>query len=494
MLRLHGKSPVRNRRRKPIVLPLLVLPAVFFLACTRPELEDFRTMIDQGEFSKAKRMIENRLAVDSALGPAERLQWKFEIERIERISKDFTRSEDEVTSFVREVMPDVTDDQLRQWEASKALEFMMIDGEKRYFNRAARNLFRIDREAGNIWNRKYPEEPPVPGPEQRWTLDRHIQDVIETATRTGNRHVQPRRLRITQTVEVKANAVPDGEVVRCWIPFPREILQRQEDIWLVSSNPQQHVLADNSHLQRTVYMEKPSQAGVKTRFEVSYEYTSYGFFVPVEPSSVRPAGITPELQPFLAEEPPHIVFTPELKDLSREIVGDETNPYAIARKLFEWVDTHIPWASAREYSTIRNIPRYGVENRHGDCGIQSLLFITLCRMNGIPARWQSGWEFQPPDDSMHDWCVVYFEPYGWVPVDVTYGLRKTENERLKWFFLSGMDSYRLIFNDGYSQPFYPVKVYPRSETVDSQRGEVEWRGGNLYFDQWDRQFKWETIQ
>ena len=30
----------------------------------------------------------------------------------------------------------------------------------------------------------------------------------------------------------------------------------------------------------------------------------------------------------------------------------------------------------------------------------------------------------------------------------------------------------------------PEKKYPRSETVDFQRGEVEWEGGNLYFPQW----------
>jgi hypothetical protein len=67
------------------------------------------------------------------------------------------------------------------------------------------------------------------------------------------------------------------------------------------------------------------------------------------------------------------------------------------------------------------------------------------------------------------------------------------DDRLKWFYLHGMDSYRLIFNDAYSQPFYPEKEHPRSETVDSQRGEVEWRGGNLYFDQWDWGFDWEVL-
>jgi hypothetical protein len=174
-------------------------------------------------------------------------------------------------------------------------------------------------------------------------------------------------------------------------------------------------------------------------------------------------------------------------------VGDEQNPYLKAQLLFAWVDNNTPWASAREYSSIPCIPEYAVQNHHGDCGIQTLFFITLCRISGIPARWQSGWELQPPDDSMHDWGMIYFEPYGWVPMDVTYGLRKSNDPQLHWFYLSGMDSYRIIFNDDISQPFTPAKQHFRSETVDSQRGEVEWSGGNLYFDKWDWDFEWKVL-
>ena len=49
-------------------------------------------------------------------------------------------------------------------------------------------------------------------------------------------------------------------------------------------------------------------------------------------------------------------------------------------------------------------------------------------------------------------------------------------------------------NDDYSQALYPAKIHFRSETIDFQRGEVEWEGGNLYFDQWDYQFDVEVIQ
>ena len=69
-------------------------------------------------------------------------------------------------------------------------------------------------------------------------------------------------------------------------------------------------------------------------------------------------------------------------------------------------------------------------------------------------------------------------------MDVDYGMRESDNEKIRFFYLGGMDSYRLIFNDAYSQAFYPAKEHFRSETIDSQRGELEWSGGNLYFDQW----------
>jgi len=36
-----------------------------------------------------------------------------------------------------------------------------------------------------------------------------------------------------------------------------------------------------------------------------------------------------------------------------------------------------------------------------------------------------------------------------------------------------------------------VKKFLRSEPYDFQRGEVEWKGGNLYFDKWDYDMKIE---
>lgn len=62
----------------------------------------------------------------------------------QRLLTDFSRTETEVKDYIRKYIPDVTDEQMRQWEASKALECMTLDGEKRYFRNAGPNLFRVD--------------------------------------------------------------------------------------------------------------------------------------------------------------------------------------------------------------------------------------------------------------------------------------------------------------------------------------------------------------
>ncbi|MBD3223496.1 MAG: transglutaminase domain-containing protein [Caldithrix sp.] len=471
------------------ILPLIL---IIVFGCGESDRMTYHEWIDKGEFKKARQTINQILDKSKTLTDAERDSLLFQLERMNRIEKDFTKTEQDVLQYIRQYIPEATQRDMRRWEKNKALEMMKIDGQKRYFNYAGRNLFRIDEKCKQIWQEHNASD--KPNLAESFDLDGHIREVMTQAKRTGKKYVNPVRLRINYSIEVPADNVPDGETVKCWIPFPRHIKNRQTDIEIVKTQPENYQLAPEEQLQRTIYFEQKARSGYSTRFSVSYEYTQHGVYVPIEPNKIVAVDTGDvRLKPFLQERHPHIVFTEELKSLSDSIVGDEENPYRIAQKLFKWVDNHIPWASAREYSSIQNLSMYPYIHRHGDCGIQTMLFITLCRINGIPARWQSGWEFKPPDDTMHDWGMIYFEPYGWTPMDVTYGMRDIPDEKLKWFYLHGMDSYRLIFNDDFSRPFSPVKTHFRSETVDSQRGEVEWSGGNLYFDQWKWNMDFEVL-
>ncbi|HEY4530657.1 MAG TPA: transglutaminase domain-containing protein [Luteimonas sp.] len=444
-------------------------------------------LVDAGDFKGAEAAIAAALE-DASLTADQRTALEFQRERMRRILLDFRLDEAGAKERLRRDIPDLTDEEFARWDAAGLIEARVIDGQRRWFNRGPSNLFRLSEEA-----RKRRATPLKFYDSPLEQAHPHHARVREAALASGEAAVAPQRVRVTQSLTVKPDAVPAGETVRAWLPFPRAIPGQQEDIALVGTVPGTHQLAPESALQRTVYMEAPAVAGEPTAFSLTYELTVRAQYNDIDPERVVPAEITPELAPYVAERPPHVVFNDAMRLQSAQVVGDETNPYRIAQKLFAAVD-RIPWAGAREYSTITNIGQHALEQGHADCGQQTLLLITLLRMNGIPARWQSGWIFSDGEyNNMHDWGWMYLAPYGWVPMDVTFGRLPDADAGLQDFYLGGLDAWRIAFNDDWSREFVPAKQHPRSETVDLQRGEAEWDGGNLYFDQWNYDFEWQLL-
>ncbi len=406
----------------------------------------------------------------------------WEQERMNRIKQDFCISESQVKEYIRKYIPDVTDAQMRQWEKSNALECMMIDGERRYFRNAGPNLFRIDSAAYCV---KVGTEG-VQLSKSEKVNKKHLPKVIDAVKQTGEYRVMPKRMRVTYTLTVEPNAVPDGNIIRCWLPYPRTDERRQQQVKLLKTSEAKYLLAPSSCKHSTLYMEQKAIRNEPTVFSESFEYTSYAEWHHLKPADILPYDTTTTLyKEYTSERAPHIRFSPRIKQLSSRLTQGETNPLLKVQRIFAWINRYFPWASAREYSTIENIPEYVLDNRHGDCGQVSLLFITLCRCSGIPAHFQSGFMMHPGEWNLHDWAEIYFQGIGWVPVDQSFGIPTfAENMDERMFFLGGIDSWRMIVNDDYSMPLVPAKKFPRSETVDFQRGEVEWEGGNLYFNKW----------
>lgn len=130
-----------------------------------------------------------------------------------------------------------------------------------------------------------------------------------------------------------------------------------------------------------------------------------------------------------------------LREVADELAGNDTVVLRIVYKIIEWVGEEI------EYKT--GDPRYPNETyawKRGDCDDQSNLLVTLCRCVGIPAYLQIGGLFMPAvgertstlwDGKLvivergvgfHGWAVVYIPPFGWLPVDMTYGYEKGDPE------------------------------------------------------------------
>jgi len=441
--------------------------------------EEIQKAIDSGEYTRAQNMISEYVS-DNKLPDSEKEALLFESERLERIRKDFTKNRDQILTELEKMLPGFSFGDLEKYERDKSLEMKIIEGKKKYFKNAAANLFRTNKQMKKLKDERLDQ----PTDRLKDFKKAIVPKIIAESKAAEKKLVYEENFTIIYTLTVKPNAVPAGEIVKCWLPYPKENHPRQQRLKLLSTSEEKYIIAPDSVLQRTIYMEKKAKKDSATKFTFEYEFTAFAEYNDIFSKGIIPT-VDAKLSEYVKERPPHIVFTDEIKALSAKIIGDETNPLEKVKKIFTWIHDNIPWASALEYSTIQNISAYCLENLHGDCGIKTLLFMTLCRYNGIPAKWQSGWMLHPVEVNLHDWCEIYVQPFGWVPVDQSFGLINSENEKEKYFYIGNTDPYHLIINDDYSRPLFPVKIFPRSETVDFQRGEVEWKGGNLYFDQWN---------
>lgn len=460
---------------------LFVLPALY--ACTPSPVSPAQIDAEEnaGNFTRAAYLIDLYIAGKNP--PADTvyaLQWRKD--KMRRIALEFDQDKASVTEYIKKYYPDVNDEMLAKWEAEKSLEALTIDGERRYFSEAASNLFRINREAAA---RKRELNPPAPDKKEE-TLRRHLPEVVATVNKTKKPLATPAPMTVHYSVTVKPNVVPEGEVVRCWLPYPREDVRRQTNVRLLTVNDNNYIISPPQYAHRTLYMEKTARQDEPLTFSYSFSYQSEAEWFGLEAQTIAPYDVhSEEYKTYTSERAPHIVFSDSIKAISARIVGDETDPYRKVKKIFAWIDETFPWAGAVDYSTIDNIPAYVLENRHGDCGQVTLLFITLARYNGIPARWQSGFMMHPNRTNLHDWGEFYIEAIGWVPIDQSFGINQfAADDNVKYFYTNGIDAYRWVVNSDYSQPLFPAKIYPRSDFIDFQRGELEWKGGNLFYDQW----------
>ena len=418
----------------------------------------------------------------------ERTIWKIDSLRdiSERIPLDFSLSEQEMNEklFKRLHRP-YNADTLSMWDKKGWLEYSVLNGEKRYFNRTDTNLVRIR----NFNIRRQESDSALARSPYMIFRKEHDEEVIAQSL-AGDRTSDPQLLEVIYTLTVYPDVVPEGETIRCWLPYPKENSPRQREVYLEGISNENFVLSPDTCVHRTIYLEGKAEKGKPVVFQISYRYISSGQYFDPEKIKALPYDRKSLLyRKYTEEQPPQICFTSNVRNLADSITKGLTDPTDIVRKIYLWFSRYIDWSGALEYSIIPNIPEYVLGHQRGDCGMQTFLFMSMLRYKGIPVKWQSGWMMPPHNKNLHDWCEVYYEGTGWVPVDISYGLNFSDNRKTREFYISGIDSYRLIINDGISGNLYPSKKFMRSEPFDFQRGEVEWKGGNLYFDKWDYEMK-----
>ena len=157
---------------------------------------------------------------------------------------------------------------------------------------------------------------------------------------------------------------------------------------------------------------KDSVKIVRTFSAVTFDYS-------VKPDSYLVAqnwsSIPADLMKFYTKEEPFLEQTPVMRETLKRLLLGVSNPVAKARKIFLWVRKVMKYV----YPPKQRGAETAFKTKEGDCGSYTALFISMCRIAGIPARQKSGFHFTPENKGSHVWSEIYLPPYGWTPVDAT---------------------------------------------------------------------------
>ncbi len=396
-------------------------------------------------------------------------------EILRRLPAEYPYTEAEAVEKMQGRVKGFTLEELRALEAAGRVDWRFVEGEKHYLDRFDETLLDTDP--------TYAARRLDGAPDGRAEALARRRAVHEKMARTG---AAAARITVEAGVGMSdaafaaalARARAAGrEMVhlRAWLPIPAAC-GAQSGICLEDfSEPPAHIAAGDAP-QRTIYWE--ADLAENRRFTVRYSYTStarYAGPLAFTPDPVQPAFDT-------GEEAPHIVFTPFLRALAAQLTAGVDSPVEKACRFYDYVTLNVRYHYQPAYFVLEDIPTRCAADRRGDCGVMALTFITLCRIAGIPARWQSGLAVGPGKCGCHDWAMFYIAPKGWMYADCSYGasMARAGEEELRRHYFGSIDPGRMVANRAFQAPFDPPMYGFRADPYDNQTGEVEADGVGLY--------------
>jgi transglutaminase-like putative cysteine protease len=276
------------------------------------------------------------------------------------------------------------------------------------------------------------------------------------------------------------NKIDRAKDLKVWIPIPRE-WDSQKAVKIISVQPEPHArYVDPEHGNPMLFWDFGKMAEQTTyKVDIKFRLESYDIDVEVDPERVGSYDKTSKEYALYTRSTHTISITPKIRELAREAVGDETNPYLQAKRIVEFVMKKVnfrvlDFERGRGIKCLLDYPvideKTGEEYYEGSCTQFTALTVALCREVGIPARSVTeymGWCPWVKRDDLnanypfetklspeglaatqlygglipHMWGEFFIPNYGWIKADALLDTLETieHKSNRQWIMYKGRD-------------------------------------------------------
>lgn len=372
----------------------------------------------------------------------------------------FNRSQ--IEAIVNERFPNISADRKASWLTPVNSMSIDSDGETWYMDRTVNNILYHNMDVMRESTKMRGDTP---------FYDQMVPYAFAPAMPERGIYRDPLLWEGTETLNIPAEKLPKTGTFRVWLPLPIET-DSQKNVTILSLEPALYLKSRTSTNADIgiAYFEVPLDqvSGSHLNITAKFRFTQYEQRYVIDPEKVGMYTTNdPEYIRYTAASR-NIALTPELEAEAEKIVGNETNPYRKAQKIY-WHVIGMPYSTLSYARTLANdssnqpISEYVRTTGWGDCGAQSAYFAALCRASSIPARAIGGRQMIPGYGGGHFWSEYYLPGYGWIPNDVTIAegadwsptATDADRQRYKAYYGENLDPYRYIIQKDVDIPLVP---------------------------------------
>jgi transglutaminase-like putative cysteine protease/outer membrane protein assembly factor BamB len=203
----------------------------------------------------------------------------------------------------------------------------------------------------------------------------------------------------------------------------------------IQYQPGYSIVTDKSGQQTAHYSFNNVKAGAKVEAELVTTASIYEIRYFIYPDKVGGLDEIPDdiKDVYFQDNEKYQLSHPIIQGAVEQAIGDEKNPYWIARKIYNFLMGEMYYEMVGGWNTAPTV----LERGNGSCSEYTFVFISMCRAAGLPARYVGAVVVRGDDDCMddvfHRWVEVYLPNYGWIPVDPSGGDQKLPRNQANYF-------------------------------------------------------------
>ncbi|MFH2142385.1 MAG: transglutaminase domain-containing protein [Bacteroidota bacterium] len=210
------------------------------------------------------------------------------------------------------------------------------------------------------------------------------------------------------------------------VPIDRVSQKINKQVVFYPENANEKIITDKWNQKVAHYHLENLKSNESYEVQMKIDVTCYSVRYYIFPDKVGTISEIPDeiKKKYLENNEKYQYDDPIVQKAVKDAVGEEKNPYWIARKIFNYLINNMYYEMTGGWNTAPTV----IDRGNGSCSEYSFAYISMCRAAGLPARYVGSVVMRGDDTSMddvfHRWVEVYLPNYGWIPVDPSGGDQK----------------------------------------------------------------------